>query len=313
MLHTRPGSVLLLDEPDAHLHVILQDAIYGELRRVAAAQDSQLVVATHAEVVINAVDPSEICVLFDHPRPLADSAEKGTLIRSLGALSNADIMLAARAPGILYTEDRSDVELLRAWARTLNHPAHELLTTQLFWRKSVGETRPGGRGIPSKDHFAALRLVRPDIPGLELLDRDGNPHHRATSVVGKGLVRLRWRRYEIESYLVHPAALDRFVQTKRGGGEASATQRADMARHIESVFQPEFVRDPLRPTPLVASYLDNTKARTLILPPILTAGGLPAFSCTDYHEIAAEMRPEEIHPEVVEKLDALCKAFGVPV
>jgi len=33
-LHTRPGAVLLLDEPDAHLHVILQDAVYAELRRV---------------------------------------------------------------------------------------------------------------------------------------------------------------------------------------------------------------------------------------------------------------------------------------
>ena len=42
-LNTRPGSVLLLDEPDAHLHVILQDAIYGELRRgrgPAAARSS---------------------------------------------------------------------------------------------------------------------------------------------------------------------------------------------------------------------------------------------------------------------------------
>ena len=36
MLNTRPGSVLLLDEPDAHLHLILQDAIYGELRSAAA-------------------------------------------------------------------------------------------------------------------------------------------------------------------------------------------------------------------------------------------------------------------------------------
>ena len=40
-LHTRPASVLLIDEPDAHLHVILQDAIYGELRAVAAEKKSQ--------------------------------------------------------------------------------------------------------------------------------------------------------------------------------------------------------------------------------------------------------------------------------
>ena len=37
LLNTRPGALLLLDEPDAHLHIILQDAIYYELRTVAKA------------------------------------------------------------------------------------------------------------------------------------------------------------------------------------------------------------------------------------------------------------------------------------
>ena len=29
------------------------------------------------------------------------------------------------------------------------------------------------------------------------------------------------------------------------------------------------------------------------------------------YEIAVLMRPEETHPEVVKKLDAICRAFGV--
>src|SRR6185295_17221091 len=62
-LYTRPASVLLLDEPDAHLHVLLQDSIYSELRSVAAKQGSQLVIATHSEVIINSVDPRELCIL----------------------------------------------------------------------------------------------------------------------------------------------------------------------------------------------------------------------------------------------------------
>ncbi len=59
-LNTREGSVLLLDEPDAHLHLILQDAIYHEPRTAAALHRSQLVVATHSEVIINSVDPREL-------------------------------------------------------------------------------------------------------------------------------------------------------------------------------------------------------------------------------------------------------------
>jgi len=66
-LNTRPEAVLLLDEPDAHLHVILQDAIYHELRTVAARYRSQLVIATHSEVVINSVDPRELYVMLNEP------------------------------------------------------------------------------------------------------------------------------------------------------------------------------------------------------------------------------------------------------
>ena len=71
-LNTRKGAVLLLDEPDAHLHLILQDAIYHELRTVAVRQRSQLVVATHSEVVINAVEPRELCVTLHEPRMAAN-------------------------------------------------------------------------------------------------------------------------------------------------------------------------------------------------------------------------------------------------
>ena len=63
LLNTRPGAVVLLDEPDAHLHMILQDAIYHELRSAAARHGSQIIAATHSEVVINAVEPRELLVL----------------------------------------------------------------------------------------------------------------------------------------------------------------------------------------------------------------------------------------------------------
>ena len=58
-------------------------------------------------------------------------------------------------------------------------------------------------------------------------------------------------------------------------------------------------------------YLKVTKARTRLLPPLLNAAGLYGLHYTRYHEIAERMLPEEIHPEVIEKLDAICRAFGV--
>ena len=76
-------------------------------------------------------------------------------------------------------------------------------------------------------------------------------------------------------------------------------------------FTPAFLEDPLKTNPLVDAYLQQRKARTEVLPPILAAAGLQAFPYTRFNEIAAVMLPEEIHPEVLEKLDAIQRAFGL--
>ncbi len=310
-LHTRPASVLLVDEPDAHLHVILQDAIYGELRAVAAEKKSQLVLATHSEVIINSVEPSELCVMLDKPRFLATTDERRRLIASLGALSHEDIMLALDAPGILYLEDYTDLQVLREWARILGHAARELLTTRLFWKRTVLQPRPGAEGIKAREHYEALRLVNPDLPGLELLDGDARPEIGPTEITGAGLQRARWRRYEIESYLLHPAALDRFVEAQVGAGDAPKAKEAwrEGLQELLGGATPDFLAQPLQPPDVVEAYLRTTKARTEILPRLLTAAGLPGFPYTRYHEIAAAMAPDEMHAEVKEKLDAIIKAF----
>ena len=304
-LHTRPASVLLIDEPDAHLHVILQDAIYGELRAVALRQSSQLILATHSEVIINSVDPTELYVMLRVPRPLVQG-EQVRLIRSLRVLTNTDIMLAAGAPGVLYVEGYTDLEILREWARVLNHPVYQSLTTNLFWKPAVVETRPGASGVLARDHYDALKLVRDNLPGLQLIDGDARQEIQSTSITGEGLQRLRWKRYEIESYLVHPAALARYVEHQVGSA-AAQPHLEDLRKHFEESYPPAFLKDPFGDYP----YLANSKARTDLLPPALTAAGLPGIPYTRYNEIAALMTPEEIHPEVKEKLDLIQKAFNL--
>ena len=301
-LYTRPASVLLLDEPDAHLHVILQDAIYRKLRAVAEESQSQLIVSTHSEVVIDSVEPRELCVLLNKPKMLADNAERANLIRSLSALSNTDIMLVAGAPGILYVEGHTDRAILLAWAKVLAHPAFDLLDKKLMWKPVVWENRPGAPGIKAQDHYDALTLARADLPGLMLLDGDDNPNIPDTEITGRGLQRMRWRRYEIESYLVHPAALGRFALQTTGQQQAVE----DMQQYFTDNFPPAVVNDPLGDH----AFLNSTKARTELLPPLLVAAGLHGFPYTRYHEIAACMLPDEIHPEVREKLDAIAAAVG---
>lgn len=310
-LHTRGKSVLLLDEPDAHLHVILQDVIYSELHTVAQKKKSQLIIATHSEVIINSVEPRLLCAMLAKPRLLETVADQAHLVSALKVLSPIEIMQAIEAPGILYLEGHTDLSILREWARILKHPSYDTLTTKLFWQKTVAQTRDGGPGVKAREHYEALTLVKEDLPGLELLDGDAHPDITETEITGKGLQRIRWRRYESESYLLHPDALARYVEKMVGGepeqGAAAAPHIDDLRKYFEDNVPPAVVRDPLGDH----AFLNNTKARTEILPPMLAAAGLPGIPYTEYHEIAAVMLPEEIHPEVTEKLNAIQRAFGL--
>jgi predicted ATPase len=304
-LHTRGKSVLLLDEPDAHLHVILQDVIFSELHTVALKTKSQLIIATHSEVIINSVEPRLLCAMLAKPRLLETVTDKTSLISALTVLTSIEIMEAVEAPGVLYLEGYTDLNILREWARILDHPARETLTTKLFWKPTVSENaRFGAKGKQSKEHYEALQLIK-KIPGVELHDGDANPNIQ-DKITGEGLQRLRWQRYEIESYLIHPAALARYVK-KMVGVDGAGPHVADLMKYLEDNLPPAVLRDPLGDH----AFLNGAKAREQILPPALSAAGLFEIPYTEYHEIAALMLPEEIHPEVREKLDGIQKAFGL--
>lgn len=302
-LTTRRGSVLLVDEPDAHLHVILQNSIYQELKRFAAQRGSQLVLATHSEVVMNSVDPTEIVMLIHGPKPLVDKAQRQQLANALRVLPNSDIMLARLAPGVLYLEGQTDLAILKEWARILEHPVRKLFDSPNFlWRPSVWEVAEGVAGIKSRQHFEAMRLVEPSLKALEILDGDSAGQQEAAPLTGQGFQKLKWRRYEIESYLFHPIVLERFAQENVGDAGAQAVRE-----YLQQNMPPRFMQEPLADLPM----LNATKARTDLLPPALTAAGFVDLPYTEYFRIAAIMRPEEIHPEVREKLDGIVVALGL--
>lgn len=304
-LTTRRGTILLVDEPDAHLHVILQNSIYQELKRFAAARDSQLVLATHSEVIVNSVDPTEILMLMNSPKPLVDRTQRQQLANALRVLPNSDIMLARMAPGILYLEGHTDLSILKEWARILNHPVRKLFDSPNFlWRPTVWEVAEGVNGIKSRQHYEALLLVQPELKALEILDGDSAGQQQPTPITGVGYQKLKWRRYEVESYLFHSTVLERFVRQLVGEAGVEPLQQ-----HLAANMPPRFLQHPLDDLAM----LNTTKAREDLLPPALAAAGLTDLPYTEFFRIASVMQPEEIHPEIKEKLDGICQAFGLPL
>ena len=302
---TKKNTVLLLDAPDAHLHVILQDTIYGILKTLARESGTQLIVATHSRTVINSVEPRELCAMADKPQKLADNNEKSALIQSL-SIPNTDLMLAREKGCILYTEGHTDLSILRAWATVLNHRLKDFLERPL-WRPAVYEPRTNAPGVPAEDHFGALLLVQDNIRGAAVLDRDGRTNLPTSKLKRDGkLLKLCWTRYEIESYLLYPEVLARFVG--KNSGEDAPLANVDAMRKAMRVYLPDAAVD----SPLLDdNVFIGIKARTSFLQKILDDAGLQGLHYSRYNEIAAIMRPEEIHPEITQFLDAVADHFNL--
>ncbi|MEI6343124.1 MAG: AAA family ATPase [Verrucomicrobiota bacterium] len=318
-LFSTKGSVLLVDEPDAHLHVFLQDTIFAELSRAAAETNSQLIIASHSEVIFNSAAPEQICLMMGRPHRLGSVTDVKQLKRAVSVLQQADLVAALESPGILYLEGYTDLNLLREWARVLGHPAAEHLERRPFWRGMQHPIRVDGPEVPPRDHFESLQLVNPNLTGIWLVDGDGKAQGEAVEGPVRGkLNRLRWKRYEAESYLVHPGAMARFIDRTAGGGGLEAV-RGFLAGRFEAYFGTgvglavleSFMSAP-HASPAVERFLADKehKARERVVGGILQEGGVHGMSYTRFAEIAAMMRPEEVHPEVREKLDFIHEAFS---
>ena len=219
-LYSHPGSVLLIDEPDAHLETLRQRQVYVLLRELASENASQVILVTHSEVILDeALDHNLTLLLAGR----ADDLAAKTDIRSTLKHYGAEHYIRARQRGyVLYVEGGTDVEILKALAKRIGHAAAHVWDERINSFYVQDNFRDGGLdaelarveggfGSTPQQHFFALRSMVPGLRGLAVLDSDGR--ERADSDEG-GLRISYWRRYECENYLVTPDTLRSFARDR---------------------------------------------------------------------------------------------------
>lgn len=125
-MSAHPGSVLLLDEPDAHLEILRQRQIYQLLTEEAAHTNSQIIAASHSEVLLNEAADRDVVIAFvGKPHRIDDRGSQ--VLKSLKDIGFEDYYLAEETGWVLYLEGSTDLAILQAFARRLHHPAKALL------------------------------------------------------------------------------------------------------------------------------------------------------------------------------------------
>lgn len=297
------NSVLLLDEPDAHLEILRQRQIYNVLTEAAAEQGSQIIAASHSEVLLNEAAGRDLVIAFlGRPHPIGDRGSQ--ISKSLKEIGFDQYYQAEQRGWVLYLEGSTDLTVLRTFARLLDHPAAAHLD-QPFVKYIANDPQQG------RQHFYGLLEAKRDLSGFLLCGR----LDRQLQSSG-GLLERCWRRREIENYFCTVDALLRFAAEAAKEYSAGPLYTPPvteawteaMRRCLDDLVPRVALRDAND------QYWRDEKASALLdrlFERFYAEIGLPnLFRKADYHRIAEMMKPDEIDPEVKEVLDDIVTAAG---
>jgi len=306
LLHS-DATLLLVDEPDAHLHALLKAKMYRLIREHCDENECQVLIATHSGRLIEEAASEKGEKLFlvtaNELRPVRrQDAEQ------LSTIPSEQIVLAETTQRVLYLEGKTDIDILREWAKALGHPVRQYLETG-FWVPTAEEK---GRAF-AKKHYRALKAQVPALRALEVCDRNGakGEHWNGLRLgqlrieegrrsTPEGMKVVYWTRYETENYLIHPSAILRFSSLMLG---ETAEERA-------REYMEEYLPRALIERPFETTDTDQIKGKTTVSR-IMSAAGLELAE-SDYHRLAAVMSPNEIHPDVVAMLDEIAAQLVSP-
>ena len=193
LIYSNPNSVLLLDEPDAHLEFIRQRSLFRLINDKAVENNNQIIIASHSEVLLNE-SAHKIAFL---KKPIVIEGRGSQLLKSLKDIEWKDYYLSEQQGWILYLEGSTDLNILTSFAERANHSAYNIMNNAFV--KYVGN-HPNN----AKEHFFGLKESNEELVGIGIFDSD-TPETEYES--GRSLSLLKWKKYEIENYLLNKETL----------------------------------------------------------------------------------------------------------
>jgi energy-coupling factor transporter ATP-binding protein EcfA2 len=296
-IYANPGAVLLLDEPDAHLEFLRQRQIYELITQEAISQGSQVIAATHSEVVLNEAAGRDLVIAFvGEPHRLIDRGSQ--VLKSLTTLGFEQYYQAENKKWVLYLEGSTDLAILQAFAKAIDHPSSGFLERPFVCYVA-------NQPAKAREHFYGLREAVPGLRGVALFDRLEVP------VQAQGeLLELMWQRREIENYLCMPSVLRAFARADLPEdlfGRAEAERREKLMDQIVRHLVPPVAWEDPNDTWWV-----NVKASDEFLDRVFREYfaklGLPnLLDKTTYYKLAEFVPSNLVTDEVISKLDKIAE------
>jgi ABC-type taurine transport system ATPase subunit len=299
-MYANPNSVLLLDEPDAHLEILRQRQIYQLLTDVARENGNQVIAASHSEVLLNEAAGRDLVIAFVG-RPHAISDRGSQVLKALEEIGFEQYYQAEQTGWILYLEGSTDLAILRAFAQKLGYREAEHALARPFVHYV------GNQPTDVRRHFHGLREAVKSLKGVAIFDQLERPLPDDLGAEG-----WMWNKKEIENYFCFPETLEAYAGTSAIAasagplfGESERTRRLTAMR--EAITELEVALKTLgKGSPWDSATKVSDDFLTPLFENYFKKIGLPnVMAKKNFYELAYLVPAEKICEEVREKLKAI--------
>lgn len=298
-LAANPNSVLLLDEPDAHLEILRQRQTYRLLTEYAQERRSQIIAASHSEVVLNEAADRDVVVAFlGAPHRIDDRGSQ--LLKALKEIGFDQYAQAEQTGWVLYVEGSTDLAILQAFAARTNHPAiRELERPFVHYVENQAQK--------ARDHFYGLLEAKPDLVGIAIFDRLDRQMQSTVALAERC-----WTQKELENYVSSRNTLLAWAEgeaRRQAEGPLFAVQLIEDWRNAMDASIIE-VEQALRVLGHASPWSPDVKASDDFLTPLFRRFyemlKLPnLMNKSDFHVLVRYIPDGEISDEVREVLDMI--------
>lgn len=205
-------KIVMLDEPDAHLHPNMQIALAKSLMRIQRELGVQIIISTHSPSIIQTVSPNSIIPITASSSissSLSSNQEVHDFIRQIDNYELAKSVISGK---MVFFED-ANTDILEAIDGILNTKVFFGLNTT-----SIHKAKGKDDKLPFQIHELLKTYLDKEIEIHFVRDRDGLDDEwcgRLIEYAKKHNVFLHiLNRYEMENYLLSSSLISRVIQRK---------------------------------------------------------------------------------------------------
>jgi len=201
-------DVVLLDEPDAHLHASLQVDLVRYLSDLALKKSKQVLMATHSTELIKGFDCKSIMqVKGSKAKYLNEEGQKIGVLAGIGSSYSPRLHQLTQDRKLLIVEGTFDEAILPIFAEKLG----------IAWPKNIVIWVWTGGHKERRQLFAQLQANIDGLRAISIRDRDDEADggvgadllDKGVKASNDGFVAYKWRRRHLDNYLISTPAIAR--------------------------------------------------------------------------------------------------------